>query len=139
MIGLDFGERRIGVAISDVRGVTARALPVIERESAAKDVARIRELAASRKVQKIIMGLPLNMDGSCGPAARRTRRFASLLRRELGIEVVMWDERLTTVEAERNLIAGGQRRQRRRALRDGIAASLILQQYLDAQRGSGQE
>ena len=138
VLGLDFGERRIGVAASDALGITARPLSVIERESRREDIARIGELASRRKVKVIVVGLPLNMDGSAGPAARRARRFAAALRRELGLEVEEWDERLSTVEAERALVVSDERRARRREVRDGVAAALILQSYLDARRGTEQ-
>ena len=138
-LGIDFGERRIGVAVSDELGITTRPLSVIERTSRVEDIARIGEFASKRKVQLIVVGLPLNMDGSAGPAARRARRFAAALRRELGLEVELWDERLTTAEAERTLIASGQRRARRREVRDGVAASLILQSYLEAHQRNRSE
>ena len=134
LLGIDFGERRIGVATSDALGMTARPVSVIERRSLAEDIARIAELAASRKAAKIVVGLPLKLDGSAGPAARAARRFAAALRKGLGLEVDLWDERLTTVSAERTLIAAGQRRARRREVRDGVAAAVLLQSYLDAQR-----
>jgi len=134
LLGIDFGDRRIGVAASDALGLTAQPVTVLERQSLAEDIARIAELANRRRAQTIVVGLPLNMDGSAGPAARRARRFAAALRRELGLAVELWDERLTTVEAERVLIASGERRARRRQLRDSVAAAIILQAYLDAQR-----
>jgi putative Holliday junction resolvase len=133
-LGIDFGERRIGLAGSDPLGLTAQPLSVFERASLAEDVRHIGEIADCRGAQTIVVGLPLNMDGSAGPAARRARRFAAKLRRELGMDVELWDERLTTVEAERALISGGQRRSRRKELRDAVAAALILQSYLDAHR-----
>lgn len=136
VLALDLGERRIGVAVSDELGITARPLSVIERTSRATDIARIGDLARRRSVQTIVVGLPLNMDGSAGPAARRVKRFVGRLRRQLGLEVQVWDERLTTAEAERALIAAGERRARRRQVRDGVAAALILQSYLDAQQRS---
>ncbi len=134
VIGLDFGERRIGVAVSDPGGWIARPLLVIERSSLRDDMARIAELVRSRRAQKVIVGLPLNLDGSLGPAARRARRFASALGRELDLPIALWDERLTTVEAERALLASDRSRQRRKEVRDAVAASLILQSYLDAHR-----
>jgi len=134
VLGIDFGDRRIGVAASDALGLTAQPVTVLQRQSLAEDIARIAELANRRRAQTIVVGLPLNMDGSAGPAARRARRFAAALRRELGLAVELWDERLTTVEAERVLIASGERRARRRQLRDSVAAAIILQAYLDAQR-----
>ena len=133
-MGLDYGERRIGVAGSDEMGLIARPLSVIERTSRAEDAARIGELASRRKAKTIVVGLPLNMDGSAGPAARRARRFARMLERELGLAVELWDERLSTAEAERALIGADERRERRREVRDGVAAALILQSYLDARR-----
>jgi putative Holliday junction resolvase len=136
ILALDLGERRIGVAASDSLGVTARPLQVITCETLARDIARIGEAAAARGATKIVVGLPLNMDGSAGPAARRARRFARRLSRELGIEVDMWDERLSTVQAERALIAADRSRASRREVRDGVAAAVLLQSYLDAQRRS---
>lgn len=137
-IGLDFGERRIGVAVSDPGGRIARPLLVVERSSLRDDMARIAELARSRRAQKVIVGLPLNLDGSAGAAARRARRFASALGRELDLPIALWDERLTTVEAERALLASDRSRQRRKEVRDAVAASLILQSYLDAHRDNSQ-
>ncbi len=102
-------------------------------------MARVAELASRRKAAVIVVGLPLHMDGSVGRAARRARRFARALRRELGLEVKLWDERLSTAEAERALIAAGERRERRREVRDGVAAAVILQSYLDAQRRNEEE
>lgn len=134
ILGVDLGERRIGIAASDLLGVTAQPVGVVEAKSQAEDVARVRERAEERRAGKIVIGLPLNMDGSEGPAARKARRFAAALEREGGLEVELWDERLTTVEAERMLIAAGQRRARRRQVRDRVAAALILQSYLDAHR-----
>ena len=136
MLGLDFGERRIGVAASDPLGITAQVVTVIERGSLAEDVAAIGEIAEKRGAGKIVLGLPLNMDGSVGPQARRVRRFAGRLRRELGMEVVLWDERLSTVEAERVLVEADESRSARRQVRDGVAAAVILQSYLEAQRRS---
>jgi len=139
VLGLDFGERRIGVAGSDALGVTAQVVAVIERTSLAEDVARIGEMAERRGAGKIVLGLPLNMDGSMSPQGRRVRRFANRLRRELELEVELWDERLSTVEAERVLIEADESRAARRAVRDGVAAAVILQGYLDAQRRSATE
>jgi putative Holliday junction resolvase len=136
-LGLDFGERRIGVAASDPLGVTAQPITVIERSSLSEDIARIREIATGRGTDRIVVGLPLNMDGSVGPQARRAKRFAGRLERELEIRVELWDERLSTVEAERSLIAAEKRRAARRGLRDAVAAALFLQSYLEARRREG--
>ena len=139
ILGVDLGERRIGIAASDLLGVTAQPVGVVEATSEAEDVARVREKAEERGAKKIVIGLPLNMDGSEGPAARKARRFAAALEQEGGLEVELWDERLTTVEAERMLIAADQRRATRRQVRDRVAAALILQGYLDAHREGDQE
>jgi putative Holliday junction resolvase len=134
MLGLDFGERRIGVAVSDPLGSIAAPLSVIERESIAKDIAHIGELARRRGAASIVLGLPLNMDGSPGSMVRRVRRFASALQHELEVDVTLWDERLSTREAERALLSSDESRKRRREVRDAVAAALILQSYLDAHR-----
>lgn len=139
VLGLDFGEKRIGVAVSDALGITAQVVTVIERMSLAEDVARIGEIAKRRSAETIVLGLPLNMDGSIGQQGRRVRRFANRLRRELGLGVELWDERLSTMEAERVLIEADESRAARRGVRDGVAAAVILQGYMDAHRRSGAE
>lgn len=139
VLGIDFGEKRIGLAISDALGSAAQPLDVVERHSVEDDIERIGEVARRRRVNKIVMGLPLNMHGSVGPQARRVRRFASRLRRALGLDVAFWDERLTSAEAERALLEAGQRRARRRAVRDAVAAAVLLQGYLDSQRGGSEQ
>ena len=133
-IGLDYGERRIGVAAGDPLGLTAQPLVVIERTSVAADTARIADIVRRRGADTIVVGLPLQMDGSMGSQARRVRRFALRLGREIGLPVVLWDERLSTAEAERSLLAAGERRSDRRAVRDSVAAAVVLQSYLEAQR-----
>jgi len=136
LVALDFGERRIGVAASDPLGLTAQPLAVIERASLAEDIAKIGAIVQQRRAEKIVLGLPLNMNGTAGPQAKRVRRFASRLARELGLEIVLWDERLTTVEAESALIETGASREHRRRRRDAVAAAVILQDYLEARRRS---
>lgn len=130
LLGIDLGERRIGIAASDALGLTARPLTVIEHKSLREDIARVGELGRRQRAEKIVVGLPLSMDDSPGPMTRRARRFANALRRELGIAVEMWDERLTSVEAESAVRGTG----RRRELLDKVAAAIILQSYLDAHR-----
>jgi putative holliday junction resolvase len=136
MLALDYGERRIGVAVSDSLGLTARPLQVLVRGAVKEDVERIRQLVQRQGCERIVVGLPLNMDGSMGPQARRARTFAGRLRGALGVEVVLWDERLTTVEADNAMISSNLTPTERRAQRDAIAAAILLQDYLDAQRGS---
>jgi putative Holliday junction resolvase len=135
-MGLDYGERRIGVAVSDPGGQVARPLAVIERESRARDAARITDIVERLGVQVIVVGLPINMDGTHGPAARTATRFAGRLRRAVPAQVQLWDERLTTWEAEQRLIESGLPPERRRELRDAVAAAVLLQDYLDSHRSA---
>ena len=139
VLALDLGERRIGVAATDPSGVLAQPLTVIQRTSRPQDIARLAEIAAARGTNKIVIGLPLNMNGSVGPSARASRRFAGAVRESTDLEVELWDERLTTASAEQMLIAADRSRARRRELRDAVAAALILDSYLEAHRGKGDE
>ncbi|MBI4161039.1 MAG: Holliday junction resolvase RuvX [Acidobacteria bacterium] len=140
ILGLDYGEKRIGLAISDPLRLTAQGLPTLERRSLEEDLRAIRDLIRANEVVGIVIGMPRRMDGTLGEQARRVQRFAEHLRRETGLPVEDWDERLTTVAAERALLEGSVRRRDRRHLRDRIAAVLILQGYLDRlAAGGGQE
>lgn len=133
VLGIDPGERRIGLAVSDALGVIARPVAVIEHKSLAEDVAQVATIAQRLKAQRIVVGYPLNIDGSVGPAARRARRFANAVRRISGVEVVLWDERLTTVAAEEMLGGGGgSEPARTRDAIDKTAAAIMLQDYLDS-------
>ena len=142
ILGIDPGERRIGIAASDPLGLTARPLTVIERGSLKEDLARIEAIVKQRRADRIVLGLPLNMDGTVGPQAKRVRRFAARLKRALGLEIILWDERLTTVEAEsvgQELAPAPRERERRRRRTDAVAAAVILQDYLEAQRRSAEQ
>ncbi|MDD2554432.1 MAG: Holliday junction resolvase RuvX [Desulfotomaculaceae bacterium] len=133
VLGLDLGDKRIGVALSDPMGWTAQGWAVITSAGGAKsDIRRIKEIVEKHEVERIVVGLPLNMDGSTGPRAEKARGFADRLARVLSLPVELWDERLTTVEAERLLIEADMKRARRRQVIDKMAAVLILQNYLDA-------
>ncbi len=133
ILGLDLGDKRIGVALSDPLGWTAQGLDVIPGAGGAKsDIKKIKEITQKYEVEKVVVGLPLNMDGSPGPRAEKARAFAGRLARVLGLPVELWDERLTTVEAERLLIEADMKRAKRRQVIDKMAAVLILQNYLDA-------
>jgi putative Holliday junction resolvase len=133
ILGLDLGDKRIGVALSDPMGWTAQGLDVITSAGGVKsDIRRIKEIADKHEVEKVVVGLPLNMDGSSGPRAEKARDFADRLARVLDLPVEMWDERLTTAEAERLLVEADMRRAKRRQVIDKMAAVLILQNYLDA-------
>ncbi len=134
VLGIDLGEKRIGVALSDEMGWTAQGLNVVVSSGRTdEDIRRIRELALQNKAEKIIVGLPLNMDGSSGARAEKAREFARRLGKSFILPVEMWDERLTTAAAEKMLINADLRRSKRRKVIDKIAAALILQNYLDAQ------
>ena len=132
-MALDVGDRRIGVAVSDSLGITAQPVGMIERVGWGPDVRRIGEYAQAYGAQTILCGLPRNMDGSYGPQAEKVRVFAQQLEKA-GYVVVFWDERLSTVTAERVLIEGGVRRQARKGVVDQTAAVIILQAYMDAQQ-----
>lgn len=132
-VALDLGTRRVGVAGSDPTGSIASPLRTLDRQHPAF-WSELRQLCDGRGCQLLVVGLPLRLDGTDGEAAVSARRFAAQAERLLGVSVVMWDERLTTAQAERALIAQGSRRSRRRELIDAMAAGLLLQSYLDAHR-----
>lgn len=134
-MGVDLGAKRTGVAVS--AGSIAHPLTVVEA-GGSELVDRLTELARSEGVTEIVVGDPIRLDGTRGAAAEQARETAECLRRATGLDVRLWDERLTTAEAERALIEGGMRRRRRRAVVDKLAAAVLLQSYLDA-RASGSE
>jgi putative holliday junction resolvase len=139
-VGLDIGSRRIGVAVSDGAGAVATPYEVVTRSGdRAVDHARIAGLVAEVDADVVVVGLPLSLDGSMGPAARSIIEEADELRASLpvAVAVVTWDERLSTVEAERSLLAGGVRGRKRRRVVDQVAATVILQSWLDAGRPRG--
>ena len=135
LTGLDVGEKRIGVAVSDGLGMTAQPLGVVQRKSLDKDAARIMELLAEYEIERAVAGLPLQMDGDEGEQAARVRHFCMAFSKRTGLEVVYQDERLTTAQSERMLIESGVRRSRRREVIDKMAATLILQAYMDSHAG----
>lgn len=141
IMGLDFGSKTVGVAVSDPLLLTAQSLEIIRRKSENKlrqTYARIEELVQEYEVEKFVVGLPKNMNATEGDRADKSRAFADGLFRRTGIEVVLWDERLTTVAAQRTMMEAGVRRENRKEYVDAIAASFILQGYLDSlQNGSG--
>ena len=134
ILGLDFGSKTVGVAVSDPLGLTAQGVEIIARKQENKlrqTLARIEELVAEYKVEKIVLGLPKNMNNTLGDRAEKTMEFKETLERRTGLEVVMWDERLSTVSANRVLMETGVRRENRKDYVDEIAAIFILQGYLD--------
>jgi putative pre-16S rRNA nuclease len=136
-LGLDLGEKRIGVSLSDALGWTAGPLPAIARVGWKKDLATVRSLIQEHRVQRVIVGLPIRMDGTVGEMARRTQEFVDRFRPSVSIPVETWDERLTTVQAERILVEADIRRDKRRQVIDSMAACLILQGYLDYRNAGG--
>ena len=132
VLALDFGSRRIGVAVSDPLGITAQQLPAIRREGDRKDIEAIARTAGEYGVETVVIGLPMHSDGSEGTQAARARAFGEKVRERLGMPVVPWDERMTTAQAERYLIDAGVRREKRKEVRDSLAAALLLQSALDA-------
>ena len=131
ILGLDLGSKNIGIALSDPLKITSQGLTTLKRISRAKDLSQLRELVREHDVREGVVGLPLNMDGSLGPQAEKVTREAERLRSELGIPVILWDERLTTVEAERTLLQADVSRSKRKKVIDKLAAQIILQGYLD--------
>lgn len=134
IIGLDFGSKTVGVAISDPFLIVAQSLETIKRERENKlrqTLARIDEIIAEYKAEKIVLGFPKNMNNSVGERCEKTMEFKAMLEERTGLEVILWDERLSTVEAERILMETGVRRENRKQYIDKIAATFILQSYLD--------
>ncbi|MCH1982768.1 MULTISPECIES: Holliday junction resolvase RuvX [Ruminococcus] len=135
IMGLDYGSKTVGVAVSDPLGITAQGVETIWRKSENKlrqTLARIEELIREYQVEKIVLGFPKNMNNTIGDRAAMSLEFQQTLKRRTGLDVVMWDERLTTVAAERVLMEGGVRREHRKERVDELAAVLILQNYLDS-------
>ena len=135
IMGLDYGSKTVGVAISDPIGLTAQGLETITRKEENKlrrTLARIETLVSEYEVEKIVLGYPKHMNNDVGERAEKTLVFSEMLKRRTGLEVIMWDERLTTVEAERTLIETGVRRENRKKYIDTVAAVFILQGYLDS-------
>ena len=135
IMGLDYGSKTVGVAMSDPLGITAQAVETIWRKDEnklRKTCARIEELISEYEVERIVLGLPKHMNNDLGERAEKALAFGEMVKRRTGLEVVMWDERLTTVEAERTLIENNVRRENRKQYIDKIAAVFILQGYLDS-------
>ncbi|AEB10716.1 Holliday junction resolvase RuvX [Desulfobacca acetoxidans] len=134
ILGLDLGSKRIGIALSDALGWTAQGLTVIHRAGRARDLARVLELVKKYEVQEIVIGLPRHLDGRLGEGAEEALAWAAELREHLHIPVHTWDERLTTLQAERVLLQADLSRRKRRQVIDKLAAGLILQAFLDNRR-----
>ena len=135
IMGLDYGSKTVGVAVSDALGLTAQGIEIVRRKSENKlrqTLARIEEIAKEYGVEKIVLGFPKHMNNDIGERAEKSLEFKEMLERRTGLPVVMWDERLTTVEADRTMMETGIRRENRKEYVDMIAAVFILQGYLDS-------
>jgi putative Holliday junction resolvase len=133
ILALDHGTKRIGVAISDAMKMIAQPIEYIPAEPFAEFLARLKTLVREQEVELILVGMPRNMDGSYGPAALKVQEFMAVLKEALALPIRAWDERLTSVQANRLLIEGGVRRQDRKERVDRMAAAILLQSFLDAQ------
>jgi len=131
-MGLDVGEVRIGIALSDQTGLIAQGHATLERSGWDRDLAYLAKVAEEHEVDRFVVGNPLNLDGSAGRQAERSRDFAERLKEATGLAVVLWDERFTSLSAEKILIEAGVRRKKRRGAIDRMAAAIMLQGYLDS-------
>ena len=134
ILALDLGSKRVGVAVSDETKTIAQPLEFIAAEPFADFLARLKQILAEKEVDFILLGLPRNMDGSYGPAAQRVEAFAAALRTAITAPIRLWDERLTTSQANKLLIQGNVRRDKRKEKVDKMAAAILLQSYLDGGR-----
>lgn len=139
VLGLDYGSKTVGVAVCDPLGITALGVETIvrkEENKLRKTLARIKELTEEYQIEKIILGYPINMDDSIGERARKTEEFRDMLIRRTGLPVILWDERLTTMEADEILEESGVKKGDRKRVIDKVAAVLILRSWLDSARES---
>lgn len=134
ILGLDYGTKTVGVAVSDLLGWTAQGLETIKIDEANGEfgLTRLSEILKNEEVEQIVVGLPKNMNGTIGPRGEACQRYADMLKESFGLPVVLWDERLTTIAAERMLIEADVSRKKRRKVIDKMAAVMILQGFLDS-------
>lgn len=137
ILALDYGTKRIGVALSDELGWTAQPLETIERRTLVRDIAHIEQLVQGHEVKEVLIGLPLRLDGEEGPAVQAVHEFIAHLGEALSVPIVTWDERMTTRSAEDLLIAADVSRRKRKGVVDRVAAAILLQSYLESQTPAG--
>lgn len=137
ILALDYGTKRIGVALSDELGWTAQPLETFERRTLDRDIAHIASLVKSHEVGKVVLGLPLQLDGRQGRAVQAMREFATKLEQSVPVPIVLWDERMTTKAAEDFLIAADVSRKKRKGTVDRVAAAMLLQSYLTSLESAG--
>jgi putative Holliday junction resolvase len=131
ILALDHGSKRIGVAVSDETKTIAQPLEFIPAEPFANFLARLKKILAEKEIELVLVGLPRNMDGSYGPAAQKVQTFVAELKNAISVPIKFWDERLTSSQANKILIQGGVRRDKRKEKVDKMAAAILLQSYLD--------
>ncbi|MGI6357403.1 MAG: Holliday junction resolvase RuvX [Bacillota bacterium] len=136
ILALDVGNKRIGVAVSDALGVTAQGVKVVQRRSLQADLEAVCQLVQEYQAAQVVIGLPLNMNGSLGPQAELAQQFGQALTAVCPAEIVWQDERLTTAAAERTLLGGDVRRQKRKQVVDMLAAQMILETYLGRRKAA---
>lgn len=132
LLGLDIGDKRIGLAVSDLLMITAQSLCTYSKETPDKDIEFFKKIVIENDIDKIICGLPKNMDGTIGEQAEKTKQYAEFLREHLNIPIEYWDERMTTQSAKNVLLEADMSRKKRKKVIDKIAAVFILQSYIDA-------
>lgn len=138
VLGVDYGDARIGLALSDTLGIIASPIGTYQAQGMRKDIDYVAALAKEKGAQTIVIGLPINMNGSMGERADKTKSFGTVLAKVSGCEVVYKDERLSTVSAEKSLIESNVRREKRKLVIDTVAAQIILQSYLDSLKNKGE-
>ena len=131
IMGLDIGDKTIGVAVSDIMGITAQGVKTIRRESKKKDIEELKNIIKERQVNKIVSGLPKNMNGTLGPQGEKVLKFCDLIKEETGLEIDFWDERLTTVEAHKTMNFLDVNKNKKRDIVDTISAVYILETYIN--------
>ena len=131
ILGLDIGQKTIGLAISDPLGLTAQGLTTIRRKNKQSDIEELKKVCKEYEVETLVIGLPKNMNGTIGEAGEKALEFSELLKEKTGLPIEMWDERLTTVAAHRAMLEADLSRNKRKKIVDKIAATYILQGYLD--------
>lgn len=136
-MGLDFGDKTIGIAVSDPMGWTAQSKAVIRRKNLTDDLLILQEYLSEYDIEEIVVGLPLNMNGTPGGRVEKTMQFVNFLKKRLEIPIVLWDERLSTKQAEGILLEADLSRKKRKKVIDQLAAGIILQNYLDAKKKKG--
>ncbi len=132
ILGLDIGDRTIGVAVSDPLGITAQGITTIRRKNEEIDIKELKTICDEYNVDTIVSGLPKNMNGTLGPQSEKVLKFCELIKENMDVPIKMWDERLTTVAAHKAMIEGDLSRNKRKKIVDKIAAIYILQGYLDS-------